>query len=78
MITPTFSDADLSGDISAQLTACQTSGLIDRFMISDKSVLIFQGRYAHKIPVGRACTFIAGLLQYADAAGFDSAGKRAA
>lgn len=64
-------------EINLKLAQCKAAGIIDRFLVSDQSVLIIQGRYAHKIPVSRACTFITGLLQYADAAGFDSS-KQAA
>lgn len=61
-----------------QLSTCERAGLIDRFTIRTRDLVIIQGRHAHRIPLEHAQTFLAGMVLYAQEAGIDTQHSMAA
>ncbi len=57
--------------VVGQLERCRRAGVIDRYVVRRKDVILRQRRHVHRIPIEDVSTFLSGMILYARAAGVD-------
>lgn len=57
--------------VLTQLERCRRAGVIDKYVVRGKDVILTQRRHVHRIPRGDVSTFLSGMIHYACAAGVD-------
>lgn len=52
--------------VRSKLQECQATGLIDRYILYPDHIIIYQGRYRHRIPARFIDAFVTGMFTYAN------------